>query len=217
MKIDPAAGDPTRIEEIQRHIAHHIGEPANVIHEHVSEKVHIDIHIVNPTRRFPFYTLVTSGMSTLPMNTPIGKSAQRFAELCLALPSDWPISNDAVEYWWPMTILRFLARYPHIAQTWIGLGHTIVLTPGDPPKPFDESTRLNSVIIFRPIFLPEAFSTLQLSSDTVIQFYTVVPLFEEERQFAIRNSSEELFSKFKNKNVGELLQPQRPTVLDENE
>lgn len=58
------------IQEISAHIEKHLGPVETVFHEVVSDTVHIDVHIVKPTVKFPFVRLVTSGMSDLPMTTP---------------------------------------------------------------------------------------------------------------------------------------------------
>ncbi len=64
------AGGDSSMEEISDHIEAHIGEIHMVFHEIVSEQVHIDVHWVKPTKEHPFHTLITSGMSDKPMNTP---------------------------------------------------------------------------------------------------------------------------------------------------
>ena len=55
-----ATGDADLIEAISAHIEKHIGEPDLVFHQLVSEYVHVDIHIVQPTEQRPWVTLVTS-------------------------------------------------------------------------------------------------------------------------------------------------------------
>ena len=58
------------IEEISAHIETHIGKVSIVLHEMLSDTVHIDVHHVKPTRERPYHTLITSGMSDLAMNVP---------------------------------------------------------------------------------------------------------------------------------------------------
>jgi hypothetical protein len=72
------------VTSVSRHldaIVSHIGKPETVLHELVSELVHVDIHVVVPTPKRNCYTLVTSGMSDRPMNVPAGLEELRFAEL----------------------------------------------------------------------------------------------------------------------------------------
>jgi hypothetical protein len=74
--------------EIERHIEKHIGEISMVFHEMIADIVHIDIHQVPPGKDRPYWTLVTSGMSDLPMKTPEGAEDFAYAELMLCLPKD---------------------------------------------------------------------------------------------------------------------------------
>ncbi|MEO1085403.1 MAG: suppressor of fused domain protein, partial [Acidobacteriota bacterium] len=68
--FEAAIGDAEHIERISDHIEEHIGPIASVLHELVSDQVHIDIHVVAPTPERDFYTLVTSGMSERAMAAP---------------------------------------------------------------------------------------------------------------------------------------------------
>jgi len=81
-------GNEQYIEAITSHISEHIGEVEFVDHEIISTAVHIDIHWVKPNSNFPFYTLVTSGMSDKPMTVPEGCEDSQYAELCILLPPD---------------------------------------------------------------------------------------------------------------------------------
>jgi hypothetical protein len=72
------------INNIQNHIEKYVGKIEKVFHEIISEKVHIDICLVNPTNNKNYYTLITMGMSTLPMKNPNKKC--RFMELYICLP-----------------------------------------------------------------------------------------------------------------------------------
>lgn len=68
-----------------------------VFHEIISDKVHIDIHVVAPSKKFPWYTLVTSGMSDVPMRAPEQYPDLAFAELFLCLPPDWKMGGRGLE------------------------------------------------------------------------------------------------------------------------
>src|SRR4051794_16721558 len=89
--FDLAAGDAHNIERISEHIEKHLGPMAGVYHKIVSDLVHLDVHVVNPTPERDRYTLVTSGMSDAPMSVPEGLEPLRFAELMIQLPPDWPL------------------------------------------------------------------------------------------------------------------------------
>jgi hypothetical protein len=108
------------IEEISTHIERHLGEVSGVFHELVSDTVHIDVHYVKPTQERPYHTLVTSGMSDLPMSVPEQVDATRFMELVVTLPEEWLVDQEAFanEAWyWPIRQLKYLARFPHKYDT----------------------------------------------------------------------------------------------------
>src|SRR4051812_26455158 len=76
---------------IDRHIEEHFGSIEYVLHEIASHLVGVHIYVVGPTEERPFRTLITSGMSELPMTVPAGHDISPYAELMIALPADWPI------------------------------------------------------------------------------------------------------------------------------
>ena len=120
-----SGGDADLIEAIDDHVTEHFGAPANVFHELVSPYVHVDVHVVEPTDERPVYTLVTSGMAERPMQTPVG---ERYAELMLLLPPDWPdvkSSGAPEEALWPFRLLQTLAQLPHEFETFLDAGHTV--------------------------------------------------------------------------------------------
>jgi hypothetical protein len=104
-----AVGDEQSIELISEHIEKHLGTPATVFHELISDLVHIDVHIVAPTEERPFYSLITSGMSDKPMNAPEGAEEFRYAELMICLPADWPMTQEEwkqdADSFWPIQSL----------------------------------------------------------------------------------------------------------------
>ncbi len=96
-EFEPATGDSSAIEQIEAHIEEHLGEVDQVWHEMVSDLVHIDIYQIPPTVDRPFWTLVTTGMSDLPMTVPEGAEDYTYAELMLCLPPDWKMSQQDFE------------------------------------------------------------------------------------------------------------------------
>lgn len=212
--FEPVIGDSDNIDAITEHIQQHIGKVATVFHELVSDLVHIDIHIVNPTPERNYYTLVTSGMSDKPMTTPPGCEELRHAELMLSLPPDWPMGNEEwkkEENYWPVRALKFLARLPHEYQTWLGMMHTI--PNGDPSRPFADSTRLCGAIILPPLRIKPEFHQLEISPEKTINFYAVVPLHADEMDFKLKHGAEALFDGFDKYRVTELIDSARPSSL----
>jgi Suppressor of fused protein (SUFU) len=136
-------------EIIEPHIEKYIGTAATVFHELVSHHVHLDVHFVPPGPARLYHTLVTAGMSDLPMNPPQGAEEFRFAELMLCLPADWDLNQiqlpaaggeafPSEESYWPVRSLKQFARFPHEFKTWLWLNHTI--PNGNPPAPIVEGS-----------------------------------------------------------------------------
>lgn len=211
--FEPAFGNQRSIDAISRHIRRYVGQVESVFHEVVSDLVHIDVHLVPPQPNRDFVTLVTSGMSDLPMTLPAGCDLPSYAELLLCLPSDWPLEQADFKLeanYWPIRLLKFMARVPHEYQTWLSFGHTV--PHGDPPKPYDQSTEMCCALIVPPLLFDERFELLALSDDKVIQFSAVIPIYREEMDFKLKHGTEELLRRFSATGISELLDPSRPNV-----
>jgi len=204
------------ITEIEAHFATHLGAPSFVWHELVSSEVHLDVHVVTPTDTKPYYTLITSGMSDRPMCVPLDlerRTALQFAELMLMLPEDWFVDPRSVEEldderkYWPIRLLKALARFPHEYRTWLGFGHTV--PNGDPPAPFADDTQMCCALLVPPVRVPSAFYDLTLRDGREINVYAVVPLYAEELQLKLTHGTDALLERFDRAGVTELLDPCR--------
>ena len=201
------------IEEISDHIEEHIGKVSMVFHEILSDTVHIDVHHVEPTRERPFHTLITSGMSDLPMSVPASVEAASFMELMVTLPQSWKVNDKSFrleEWYWPVRQLKFLARFPHKYDTWLGWGHTI--PNGDPPAPFASNTKLCGVILLPSVNVPQKFHDLRINDNKTIEFFSVVPLFEEEMNLKLARGSDLLLEKFDKYEVSDIIDVNRRNV-----
>lgn len=201
------------IQEVSDHIEAHLGKVETVFHEILSDTVHIDVHWVKPNDQFPFVRLVTSGMSDLPMATPEGASVPKYLELMISLPPDWKIDEESFKdesWYWPVRLLKQLARLPHKYNTWLGFGHTI--PNGDPPEPYAPNTALCGSIVLPSVSVPEEFNKLSISADKEIFFYSVVPLYEDEMNLKLRKGTDELLSLFDKKNLNDVVNIKRINV-----
>ena len=126
--FEPANGNEDNIAAVSDRIERYIGPVEMVFHEVVSDLVHIDIQWVKPSVARPRHTLITSGMSHLPMTVPDACSEFQYGELSIKLSPDWRISEKAFKSennYWPVRLLKTLARLPHEFETWLGTGHTV--------------------------------------------------------------------------------------------
>src|SRR5690349_1134473 len=151
-----AAVDEQWAEAIDAHVAKYVGPAEHVFHELVSERVHIDVHVVHPGATHPYWFLYTTGMSARPMTLPDGYDATPYAELSILLPPTWQVDEASFKderWYWPIRWLKQLARLPHEYATWLGACHTI--PNGDPPRPFVDGTKLAGMLLLGSITLPE--------------------------------------------------------------
>lgn len=208
---EPAQGEMC-LEEISGHITAHLGPVASVFHEIVSDTVHIDVHVVLPTEDFPYVRLVTSGMSDLPMSVEDGETP-RYLELVATLPGDWKLDQAALEderWYWPIRLIKQLARFPHKYRTWLGWGHS--MPNGDPPEPYAPGTRLCGVVLLPSITVPDAFDSLRIDAKKEIRFLAIVPVYQEEMELKLRQGSDALIERFGRHDVSDLIDPRRTNV-----
>jgi hypothetical protein len=157
-------------------------------------------------------------MSTRPMAVPQGlddpSSCER-AELVICLPPDWfgPGLNQLARdgRFWPVEILRFAARFPHLYNTWVWIGHT--LSTEEPPERFDPGTEFCAFTIAAPLRWPAEKWKMVAHDGRSISFLTVIPLYRDELQFKLDNGTSRLLDLFDEARVNELLDPARPSVV----
>lgn len=203
------------LEAIETHVRLHIGEIETVWHEKISDKVHLDVLIVPPSPQYNWYTLITSGMSDLPMQG--ADPEDRYAELVLCLPPTWKLSQQAFQdqrNYWPVEWLKRVARLPHEYQTWVGAGHTI--PNGDPPEPFHDSTAMCCWMLIGPVWFPDEFRTLRVTPQRTINFLTILPLYQSEVDYKLQHGAEELAKGMGELQLTEVMRFDRPNVCPKN-
>jgi ankyrin repeat protein len=194
---------------ILAHIERHLGKPNPLaLQEIVAGDPPITIHAVPMKDRL---ALVTTGMSARPMTVPPGGEEYRYAELLIYLPKEWPLTQETLadpNYFWPIDWLRRIARYPHEHHTWLG-GPFAIIANEEPPQPLAPNTRLTCLLA-----LPEAreFSTLSLADGRRLVFYTLIPLYTEERDLEKAKGIEELLTLFQSRKVSMIVDINRPNV-----
>ncbi|MBQ8825705.1 MAG: suppressor of fused domain protein [Oscillospiraceae bacterium] len=190
--------DSLNTEHISDFICENFGvDNPDVFHELLSAIVHIDVFCALPSEEKPYYTLITSGMSDLPMT--FGDNVDKTyaedncrCELMMLLPREWNIKSTASTLWnWPINILKSAARYPHGSKTWIGEWHDIQFT--DPIEPFAENTQLCALLFVRPT--DEKLRYITGENGMKINVYIAVPIYKEEMEFKLENGAEALLEK----------------------
>ena len=168
------------MEAVEAHIQQYFGKFENVFHELSSPDIHVDICVVPPSQERDYYTLVTMGMGAHRMNVPeeLAEYKLERAELAIALPADWKLDQESMKdekWYWPIRLLKSLARLPIASDTWLGFGHTM-----DNKENFAENTKLCAAILTGPQSTEEGGEVCTLPGGEEVNFYQVIPLYEDE-------------------------------------
>jgi hypothetical protein len=143
--------------------------------------------------------------------TPAGSEAYSRAELVMNLPGTWPLDTVSLaqpRYYWPIMLLRSLAHMAEQDGFWYG-DMPLVVSNGDPPQPYDASTKLCSALLLRDTSLP-AFES---DDSPRVTFYTVMPLYREERDYEKKHGLAALEQLFRKNKIDLLTDPKRPSAL----
>lgn len=219
--FEPATSDDPAVRDaVEAHLERHLGECDLVLHEIVSDLVHVDVYLWEPTAARRWYTLATDGMSDLPMRLPreaVEAGVAARAELVLCLPPDWPVPTErgsttpwTDESYFPVSWLKQLARLPHEYGSWLGFGHTV--PNGDPAAPFATGTALCGWVLLPPLTLPSAASEVELDGGRV-DLFGIVALHQDEMDHKLAHGVDALFDGFERHGVSELLDVDRPSSL----
>ena len=200
MPEDEEAGVPEvyteeEMEAVEGHIQQYFGKVENVFHELVSPDIHVDICMVPPTEERDYCTLVTMGMGAHRMNVPeelVEYKLER-AELAIALPADWKLDQESMKdekWYWPIRLLKSLARLPIASDTWLGFGHTM-----DNEEDFAENTKLCAAILTGPQGTKDGSEVCTLPGGEEVNFYQVIPLYEDELDYKLEHDVDALLDK----------------------
>lgn len=212
---EPEVYSEDEMSAIEQHIKNTFGEFENVFHELDSPDIHVDICVVPPSERRNYYTLVTMGMGAHRMNVPkeLAEYKLERAELAIALPPDWKLDKDSMQeqrWYWPVGLLKVLARLPISNDTWLGFGHTM-----EKQSPFAEDTKLTAAILTGPQGVEEGGEVCTLPSGEEVNFYQVLPLYREEMEYKLEHDADALLERLAA--VSFVVCPDRPSCLEEED
>ena len=212
------------VQELTDFLEAFLGPCPTVWHEIVSDKVHIDVLPFAPTADRPHWTFVTSGMSDLPMTVPANLQLPddyRHAELVISLPADWfgdetVTSFEAIDFtedtWWPIGLLKELARFPHEYGAWVWMDHSF--PNGDPARPYATNTRMSGAVLLLPLMWPHDKVQWHRSDGETVLFLAVYPLYGEEMTIKLSKGSDALDELLDRNGITEVLDASRRSVAE---
>lgn len=175
------------------------GSDYTVNHELVPMVPHIDVCIFSPNGPRHFYTLLSWGMSDIPMNIPedVDEKISR-AEVVLYV-------NEPNEK--NIDVVRFLARYPHKNNTWLAYGHTI--PNGNPPEPIFKDSILDTVFFTWSVITSDRSFPAEIKKiyGKEVQLLHIKPISTSECNLMLEKGADALFDLFD--------QNQDPFILNE--
>ncbi len=214
---EPEVYSEDEMSAIEQHIQSTFGAFDQVLHELDSPDIHVDICVVPPSERRNYYTLVTMGMGAHRMNVPkeLAEYKLERAELAIALPPDWKLDKDSMQeqrWYWPVGLLKVLARLPISNDTWLGFGHTM-----EKQSPFAEDTELCAAILtgLQDMDLDTCGEVCILPGGEEVNFYQVLPLYREEMEYKLKHDADALLERLAA--VSFVVCPDRPSCLEEKD
>ena len=199
------------MEAIEGHIQQYFGKFENVFHELSSPDIHVDICVVPPSGDRDYYTLVTMGMGAHRMNVPeeLAEYKLERAELAIALPGNWKLKREDLKnerWYWPIRLLKALARLPIASDTWLGFGHTM-----DNEEDFAKDTKLCAAILTGPQDTEDGSEVCILPSGEEVNFYQVIPLYRDELEYKLAHDADALLDKMNG--ISFVVEPDRQDAI----
>ena len=199
------------MEAVEGHIQQYFGKFENVFHELSSPDIHVDICVVPPSEERDYYTLVTMGMGAHRMNVPeeLAEYKLERAELAIALPGNWKLKHEDLKderWYWPIRLLKTMARLPIASDTWLGFGHTM-----DNEDDFAKDTKLCAAILTGPQDTEDGSEVCILPSGEEVNFYQVIPLYRDELEYKLAHDADALLDKMNG--ISFVVEPDRQDAI----
>ncbi len=214
------------LKQFEDHIRAHFGQKFGVLHEPFGSitPFHVDYYLIPPQTKRNFWILLTSGMSSNPMNTP--QESLQYCEVMMFLHADtWnlnlncameghPLISDypaakfdfrtKEELIWPLINLKKIIMYPFLFQSWIGHYHTLDMEGY-------QCGRYQGFLLKASDTLPSESKIFHVAGKH-INLYVAVPIFQNELKIAQKKGCEELDSLFKKHGIDEVTRLYRDPV-----
>ncbi len=210
------------IEEMDAFTSHaetYLGESRGVLHEIVSDIVHLDVLPFPPTKQRPCWTFLTMGMSALEMNVPEEIRAQNYParmELMISLPHNW-IEKDrnlstkkfSRPEWLPIGRMKSMAQYIHGHGSYFLPGHTFSWEGLEREAAPD----FPAAMVFPTVSISENFIRHRRPDGEEVIILAIWPIKKDELDFKLIQSDDALLEKLGQSGVTDVFDPDRKSVL----
>ncbi len=195
--------------EIIKFIEENFGRIEKIYQDVGYDDLYLDVAQINPIKEKPYYTLITLGMGEHKMYNQNNENFSNYAELMISLPNSWNL--DDKNYNWVIDELMHLAYIPftfYFSYEWGHLENNF--------ESFSSNTKLSAVSILYPQMKEKNSGLLKLENRN-LQFYQIVPLYDEEYTFALKNGMKNLLLLDVEKKINYVVDMQREKVLEYSE
>lgn len=175
-------------------------QPVN--HSTDVQPVHIDVYQFEPNADRDFWTLVTGGMSDARMPLPNDAEAHISGYSEVFMYAREPLG-------WMISVLKGLGEMPFVDETFLHWFHTI---PNGQPMTAKPSL-LTSFLLLPPYYEDRAFGDDFVIDGHRVQPLFLVPITEEERQYAVKNGVEALEEKFEEGGLESVVDEDRKSLV----
>lgn len=198
---------------VKNHIEKHFGEIDNVFTEKITEEYFIEIYHIAPTKNRFYHKLITYGVSSTKVNEDKEFQSAKFVELIVFLPTSWYAGKNNgkdIKIGWPYKMLKEISQKLILKSSypWYRLSNTNL----ERSLPVADNTKQCGFIPLQPTLVNPNFNNLNIGHDKVINFFNIVPLYEEEINFRITRGIKAFEKKFYGNGETELIDINRKNV-----
>ncbi len=179
MKELLATYTPEQLKEIQTYIATNLGsnETDYIVHEMESKYVHTDVLIIDNQSDLKVFASI--GMGAKEMNSP----TDSFQNIELMGFASEKLDIKSEESLIIASELTRLTKFPFSENTWFGPGHTV-----------NASEEFHKVFGYEYFLFTYSGFSLEVSDIGNINYLTLIPLYENERNYIVENGDTEFLS-----------------------
>jgi hypothetical protein len=177
-----------------------------VYHETEPETPHVDVYVFPPTDEEDYYTMTTGGMSDLRMNVPAKRGHEydaRRAELVMF--ADEP-RLELIE------VLRVLAHFPHVEQTFFEFGHTIPWR-----GPIVVGSSLDTILLANSTLAFEKHGEPLVLEGDPVSLLQAAAITKLECEYKLQHGANALIDRFIERGASLVFDPFRASCVAEDE
>ncbi|GAA0178538.1 suppressor of fused domain protein [Clostridium sediminicola] len=194
------------------HIEKYLGEIDNVFQEKITEDYYLNIYHIPPTKNGFYHKLVTYGVSDTKLEKDKDFHNSKYVELIICLPPSWYRGENHmkdIRFGWPYKWLIEISKQLILESSYPWYGFNINKRR---TYPVANNTKQCGFVPLQPTLANPAFSKCNIGEDKYINFFNIVPLYEEEMKFRINRGIKAFEKKFYGNGITELIDVNRKNV-----